>query len=433
MVDARVIEDDGAVYIEKNCPEHGRNRALLSRNPDYFRELMDYYFDLIRDSYPQRDYILRLTARCNMQCPICLASADDYAEEDLTLEQVRRFMGERGRLKLDLMGAEPTLWNDLETLVRDAHRQGHITALHTNGIQLAKPDRLRRLVEAGLDEVHLQFDGFDDEHDDVLRGQRMGRTRQKVLDELERHGVATDLVVTVMRGLNEGQMDQVLQFANEHPFVKEVFYLGCRPLGRAAEEFEDRCLTPDEVLDLLIDNSDGRITRDDLRAFQKLYFALLAVFGVRKCFYIHHYMVLRDERGYRPLSDFIDLAYLEPKLDRFKDLFHRNRSAAIAYLGLHIAVAISMKGGYPLLLDGLALNILLWLGFDLSRISRKIILLGSITACDPWIYDEAVSANCGKGEFSNDVGTHESGATANVSRERRHLQLDAAQSASGKR
>ena len=426
MVDARVLEEAGAVYIEKDCPEHGVQRALLSRNPAYFRELMDFYFDVIRDSLPQRDYILRLTSRCNMQCPICLASADDYSERDLTLEQVRDFMGERGRLKLDLMGAEPTLWDDLVPLIREAKAGGHITALHTNGIRIADPERLEELVTAGLDEVHLQFDGFEDEHDEALRGRPMSSIRRKVLRSLERFNVATDLVVTVMRGLNEDQMGKVLDFANDHPFVKEVFYLGCRPLGRAADDMADRCLTPDEVLDLLVERSEGRVTRDDLRAFQKLYFALLAVLRVRKCFYIHHYMVLRGEDGYRPIADFIDLRYLEPRLDRFREMLPRNRGAAIAYLALHGAVATSLKGGYGLLWDGLVLHLLLWLGFDLSRMSRKLILLGAITACDPWIHDEAIAANCGKGEVANDVGIHEAGATANVSRERLHRRMDRA-------
>ena len=421
VVDARVIEDDGCVYIEKRCPAHGDNRALLSRNPAYFEELMAFYFDLMPEGFPQRDYILRLTARCNMQCPICLASADDFAEQDLTLDQLREFMAGRKRMKLDLMGAEPTLWSDLETLVREADEQGHITALHTNGIQLTDPDKLKRLVDAGLKEVHLQFDGFEDDDDEVLRGRPMSRVRDKVLRNLERFNVATDLVVTVLQGLNEGQMERVLDYANEHPFVKEVFYLGCRPLGRATDDFIDRCLTPDEVLDLLCEQTGFKVTRDDLRAFQKLYFALLAVMGVRKCFYIHHYMVLRESGGYRPISDYVDLRYLEPRLDRFRELFHRNKAAAVSYLLLHCAVAVSLKGGYELVVDGLVMNLLLWMGFDLSRLSRKLILLGSITACDPWIHDVAVAANCGKGEVANDIGVNDAGADANVGRERYHL------------
>ncbi len=70
------------------------------------------------------------------------------------------------------------------------------------------------------------------------------------------------------------------------------------------------------------------------------------------------------------------------------------------------------------------MSLMLALGFDLSRLKRRPILLGFITACDPWIFDDAVSANCGKGEISTDIGRQESGAEANVARERLHRTAD---------
>ena len=77
-----------------------------------------------------------------------------------------------------------------------------------------------------------------------------------------------------------------------------------------------------------------------------------------------------------------------------------------------------------MLLDGALLSLMLALGFDLSRIKRRPILLGFITACDPWIFDDEVSANCGKGEISTDIGRHIFGAEANVARERLHRKTD---------
>ena len=424
-VPARVLQAEGKVMLEKRCPEHGDQRVMLSRHPRYFSELMEFFHAVMPESLPQRDYILRLTARCNMKCPICLASSDQYDEQDLTLDQLRQFMASKNsRLKLDLMGTEPTLRGDLAQIIAMAQKKGHITALHTNGINIADPAKLRPLVQAGLDEVHLQFDGFEDQHDMVLRGQPMARTRQKVLGTLKELGVATDLVVTILRGLNEDQMEKVLDYAAGEPFIKEVFYLGCRILGRATDQFADQSVAPDELIDDLEQRTNGRINREDIRIFQKIYFSLLACFRVRKCLYIHHYIVLRTKDGYRPVSDYIDLAYLEPHLDRMPELLKRSRAAALSYLGFHGVVAVLRKKGYPLLADGLLLNLMLLLGFDLSQIRRKLILIGFITACDPWIHDQEVSGNCGKGELSNDEGLHESGADANVARERTHRRLD---------
>lgn len=420
MVPARVVEVSGTITLVKTCETHGEHRVLLSRRPDYFAPLMAYYFDVMPESLPQRDYILRLTHRCNMQCPICLASSDEFPERDLRIDEVRALLAGRRRVKLDLMGAEPTLWPDLVPLIREAHAAGHITALHTNGLTIAREEDLRRLVDAGLDEVHLQFDGFSDEQDRVLRGRPMAEVRRQVLEGLERHQVATDLVVTLLDGVNLDQMMPILDFAAEHPFVKEVFYLGCRRLGRATSQFADQSLPPDLVIDEAEQRSHGVINRDDLRAFNKLYFAMLCIFRLRKCFYIHHYMVLREGKTYRPVSAYIDLPYLEPHLDRFRELHGKSRLGAIAYLLPHIGLAIARKGGHPLLLHGAILPVLLKVGFNLSRLKSRIILLGFISACDPWMHDEQIAANCGKGELATDLGLNQAGADANVLRERLH-------------
>lgn len=424
MVEAQIVEDDGKIYMEKICPEHGLNRALISVAPEYFKDLANFFFDVLPESLPQRDYILRLTGRCNMKCPICLASANEYEEQDLPLETIRKLMSRGKRIKLDLMGAEPTLRKDLVDILREAHEKGHITALHTNGIRLGEEGYLKSLVEAGLDEVHLQFDGFNNEHDLNIRGQDMSTHKARALELLEKHDVATDLVVTIVQDSNEDDMVKVLDYASTKAFIKEVFYLGCRPLGRATEDFADRSLMPDQVLDILEQKTGGRVNRDDVRIFQKLYFAMIAVFKVRKCFYIHHYLLHRRKGNWVPISEEMDLEYLEPRLERFRRLFKRSRLLAAGYLGLHTVFSIIKRGRFRPVWDGMILTLMLMLGFDLSRLKSRPILLGFITACDPWIFAEEISGNCGKGEISTDLGHHESGALANVSRERLHMQID---------
>jgi pyruvate-formate lyase-activating enzyme len=424
MVPAKVVEDGGRVFIEKLCPEHGSNRALIAIDPAYYEELEKYYFSVLPDGQKQRDYILRLTGRCNMNCPICLASANEYEEQDLPMADIISFMDGGKRMKIDLMGAEPTLREDLEEILREGRKRGHISALHTNGIKLGDEDYTRRLVEAGMDEVHLQFDGFSDAHDLEIRGQKMNENKARTLAALKKYNVATDLVVTVAQGSNEDEMMKVLDYAGEHSFVKEVFFLGCRRLGRATEDFADQCLVPDEVLEILVEKSGGKVLRDDVRRFQKLYFALLAIFRVRKCFYIHHFLLTRRQGTWRSVAEEMDLKYLEKRLDRFPALLRKGRIRAALYMGFHAAFSVLKKGSFSLLLDGILLSGMLALGFDLSRIKRRPILLGFITACDPWIFDDEVSANCGKGEISTDIGRQDSGAEANVARERLHRKTD---------
>ena len=420
MVPAFVLEVDGEVFIEKRCGIHGENRALISVDAEYYRELADFFFKLLPESLPQRDYILRLTNRCDMNCPICLAGSNQYQEEDLPIQPILDRMADRGRIKLDFMGAEPTERQDLAEIIKATKDAGHITALHTNGIKIGDREYLKRLVEAGLDEVHLQFDGFDEKHNLIIRGEPMVESRARALAALDEFGIGTDLVVTLLKDVNENAMLEVLDYAAGHQFVKEVFFLGCRKLGRAVDSFDNSCLVPDQVISILEEKSGGRIKRQEIKRFQKLYFALLAVCRIRKCFYIHHYMVIREDGRWRPVSELIDLEYLEPKLDAFIGIFSRSRLISSLYLAFHLAVATVRKKAFRFLFDGAFLLFLLVSGFNLSRIKRRPILLGFITACDPWIHDEQVALNCGKGEISTEQGFFDSGADANVARERSH-------------
>jgi len=424
MVESRVVVKEGSVYIEKHCPEHGVNSGLLSNSADYYQDLMSFYFKVMEKSNPQRDYILRLTAKCNMECPICLASANDYQEKDLGLKDIQQFFKGRKKVKLDLMGAEPTCRDDLENIIRWANDNGHITALHTNGILIGDSDYFKKLVDAGLKEAHLQFDSFEAGHDMIIRGRGMESEKMMALDSLGKFSIPTDLVVTVLRGLNENQMGKILDFATTEGFIKEVFYLGCRRLGRATDDFADSAYAPDELIDILADQTNNKISRDSIRVFQKLYFSILAILKIRKCFYIHHYLVFRKKDGWRPIDNFMDFNFLEPRLDRFGNMFKKSKILSTIYLGFSVLASIIKKGGFSIIYEVSTLAMMLLLGFDLSKVKRKSVLLGFITACDPWIYDKAVSDNCGKGEVSTDEGFHDSGADANVGRERSHRTID---------
>lgn len=423
---AEVIEADGSVYLQKTCAEHGTFKVLLSRHPDYWRDLNAFYFALLVKSLPQRDYIIRLTDRCNMECCICLASANERPLPDLPVDQLAAFLHGKKRYKVDLMGAEPTVRDDLPEIIRLVEQTGNIAALHTNGLKIVDRDYLAGLQRDGLREVHLQFDTFSDDAYNVIRGMPLVALKEKVLENLKSLNIATDLVVTILRGVNERDMIPILEMAAnpENSYIKEVFYLGCRFLGRATDFSYERCLMPDEVIDFFTEQLGGRITREHIRLFQKVYFTFLHFWGKRKCFYIHHYLVIRDGRGgYIPIHELLDLKRMEPKLERYRRLADRRPWLARLYLLAALTPLAFNKRFFTVLREGVILKALLVLGFDLSKIPSRAILLGFITACDPYMMDLAIAANCGKGELSMDLGRQDSGSWANVLREKLFLSV----------
>lgn len=416
-LDSIVVERQGGVFLEKECPSCGRFSLFLSGHPRYYRQLSDFYFSLISGGHKQRDYIVHLTNKCQLNCPICLADANTLKLDDYPLEKLKNFLrGKRG-YKFDLMGAEPTLRDDLREFIRAIRDSGNICALHTNGIKIADFEYLRGLKDSGLNEVHLQFDGFNDAVYEKIRGRRLLALKEDALVNLQRLDIATDLVATIVRGVNEDQMHKIVEFASGHKFVKEVFFLGCRYLGKAKELPMERCYMPDELIDIFTNQTGGRVSRDDIFKFQKLYFSLLSAFSIRKCFYIQHYMLVRNKKGYLPVNSVFNLKSIQPLLEKYKRLKLKESVWALPYLIFSLFFKSIKSRRLWAIREAFCLGLPFIRGFDLGLLPGRSFLLGFISACDAYSFDYEVAKNCGKGAISSDLGIGDNGALDNVTRD----------------
>ena len=196
--------------------------------------------------------IIDVTNRCNMRCPVCFANAGTagYVYEP-TIEQIDRMLETATRINLpkgihalQLSGGEPTVREDLPEIVRLVKHHGinHIE-VNTNGLKVGDPqtgaDYLKTLMDAGISTLYLQFDGLTPDPRLVARvpgsdenGRSMSEGGRKKLAEYytERQlNVAKSarragfesivLVVTLQRGLNDGQMGDILRYAGENSDV----------------------------------------------------------------------------------------------------------------------------------------------------------------------------------------------------------------------
>lgn len=428
-VPAAVIVRNGEALLEKRCPTHGPSTQLLSRHPDLWTELDRFYFSVNDDAYPQRDFIVRMTEKCNLACPICLAKANTEDTPDLDLSGLETLLSERRGIKIDLMAAEPTLRADLEGWIRKVKDSGNIAALHTNGIKLADLGYARRLAEAGVDEVFLQFDGLDDKANTTLRGRPLLKARLAALANLRTLGIATSLIVVIAGGLNEAQVGETFHFAlrPENRHIREVFFLGLRSMGSARQHAADgdtdalagQTLMPDALIDELCEQVPA-IRRRDVHDFNMVYFAMLSAFRVKKCLYIQHYLVARDGKGgFVPISEIVDLRKMANAAQRYAVRRKSNPILARAGFGTSVLRLGLRRSALKMGADLLRLEKLFATGMNLGQVPSRFLLVGFITACDLDNFDAGVSVNCGKGELSADGGFTESSAVANVAREAR--------------
>ena len=104
--------------------------------------------------------IAEITHRCPLHCIYCSNPLELSARQnELPTESwIRVFQqaSELGVLKVYLTGGEPLARNDLTELVHSARAAKLYVNLITSGIGL-NPERMRELVEAGLDHVQLSF------------------------------------------------------------------------------------------------------------------------------------------------------------------------------------------------------------------------------------------------------------------------------------
>lgn len=202
--------------------------------------------------------LLEVTNRCNLRCSFCFAHGAETQRQP-ELEALKRDVSEIvercGSPLLQLSGGEPTMREDLPELVRYAHALGctHIQ-LNTNGIRLAEdPAYAEALRDAGLTIVFLQFDGLDDEIYRTLRGRPLLEIKQRAIEVCNRLQLGVTLVPTVVRGVNDRQLGELVRFAAAQvPAVRGVHFQPVSFFGRIPKrpDPEER-ITLDEMVGML--------------------------------------------------------------------------------------------------------------------------------------------------------------------------------------
>ncbi len=252
VVPARIIECNGSLYLESNCPECGSRKNLVehdaalykgwekARRPNRPPETTQNAvkrgcpFDCgLCADHRQKSCIalIEVTDECDLGCPVCYADSGSGEFRTLeTIEHMLDFAVESAQGKpeiLQVSGGEPTMHPQIMDILRAAMaRPFKYVMLNTNGLALqnGKID-VAELARLGNGfEVYLQFDGLDDGIYETLRGRPLLAEKQKALDALAAHGIPATLVATLRRGLNLETAGDLLRFAIDHPAVRGINY-----------------------------------------------------------------------------------------------------------------------------------------------------------------------------------------------------------------
>ena len=262
--------DDGVILLEKACPEHGRFRVPVWRG----RVDLDQWTlgaEKLAEGAGMRCptdcglcaehesetccSLLEVTKRCDLKCRYCFAEGGTSENDPSTekcMEDIRDIVRQCGKPLLQFSGGEPTLRDDLPDLIRFAKEAGcSYTQVNTNGIRIAEdPDYVKKLADAGLDIVFLQFDGTRDDVYEKLRGTPLLEKKRKAISACAELRIGVTLVPTVVPGVNDNDLGNIVALARELvPGVRGVHFQPVSYFGRyPAVPGEEERYTLDQLM-----------------------------------------------------------------------------------------------------------------------------------------------------------------------------------------
>ncbi|NLD65105.1 MAG: radical SAM protein [Crenarchaeota archaeon] len=296
VIDATIYEDDGKVFIKKTCSEHGFYQELYwSDYNEYVRaEKFRYEGDGLENPRTEKNLgcpydcgicpehkshtslaIIDITNRCNLKCPVCFAnaSAAGYVYEP-SAEEVTAMLENLHNNKpvpataLQFSGGEPTIRNELFDFIRKAKEVGfkHVE-VNTNGVRIAQDlEYARKLKEAGVSTIYLQFDGLTSDVYKFIRGLDLLEMKMKAIENLRQAGYTSIvLVVTLVKGVNDHQLGDIIKFAAKNFDV--VRCVNVQPVslcGRLPQQEREKMrITITDFMRLVEEQTSGEIKTSD--------------------------------------------------------------------------------------------------------------------------------------------------------------------------
>lgn len=427
----RYYEKDNIVYIEKTCPEHGYFRDRISSDARmYLRATRGIFEDERGVHAPQvkggrhcptdcglcSQHLstsvlaqIDMSNRCNLTCPICFANANvaGYVSEptyDMVVEMLQTLRDQHPHpgTSVQFTGGEPTLHPDFCRLVAKAREMGfsHVQVA-TNGITFAEEDFARRASEAGLHTLYLQFDGVGEHFYRITRGED-GLFAKKLacIENCRKYRLKVCLVPTIIKGLNDDQVGEILRFACENiDTVSGISYQPVTFAGRIShKELESKRYTLADLAHDLSNASGADLVRDflPLGSVAPLSRIMECLDGKPKITASCHsdcafgsYMFVTPDHKPIPIPSVFDFYGLMKDFNRYAKKIKTRHPKANGWERLHIA----------------------WFFFKRYRWSRFL-----TTDIRPWTFIKALGGmtNKDKGRGKNDGKTYKTLLTAGM-------------------
>ncbi len=335
VIDAKIVEQDNQILLFKRCFEHGSEKVLLHSEAKWYHfaqkfnnpgEIPKKYTSEIENGCPHDcgicpDHeqhtclgLIDITNSCDISCPTCFANSGNGLF--LTIDQIKAtldgFIKQEGvGAVVQLSGGEPTTHPDLVEIVKEVvKRRTEVVMINTNGLRISQDDDLVKQLKDVSDyklEIYLQFDGFDDEVYQNLRGGKHYAHKMKAIEVLTRHEIPINLACTVKRDVNENQIGKIVEFGVNTKGIRGVNFQPMVYAGRFKENEIDQLnrVTNTEIMALIEQQTEGLFKKTDFMPLPCSHPSQIAL----------TYAYIKGKKV-KPIPRFIDL---KPYLEQFSN------------------------------------------------------------------------------------------------------------------
>ena len=289
-VDAEVVEEEGKIWLNSTCPQHGNFHNLYWSDATLYHRFEQYNAVGSGISNPQNlappencpsscglcsnhhsQTLLAnidLTNRCNLDCDFCFANAracgfiyEPEFDEIVGMLQLLRDQKPVPVPAVQFSGGEPTMREDLPDIIKRAKEMGFPQVqIASNGVRIAnEPGFAQKLKDAGLSTVYLHFDGVTPATNPFLK------IHERAIENLRNVRLGVVLVPTIIHGKNDNEVGDIIRFAVKN--IAVIRGVNFQPIAFTGAANDDdvrkfRVTIPD-LLDGIEKQLNGVLKKDD--------------------------------------------------------------------------------------------------------------------------------------------------------------------------
>jgi molybdenum cofactor biosynthesis enzyme MoaA len=176
-----------------------------------------------------------ITHRCNMACRNCYIPVRDLP--DLPVDWLYGILARLPRrVRVRLVGAEPTVREDLPEIIAQVRALGHIPVVLTNGLKLGRRAYVKALKAAGLRTVYLSLNGgLRDDLYEAVDDMACAKRKLAALHNLLNEKMNVTVGMILVPGVNANHLSEFLPWLLARG-IRDIHLRSVGPMGRHMED-----------------------------------------------------------------------------------------------------------------------------------------------------------------------------------------------------